>query len=243
MRQGRDRALKEFRLVDEMPFCRAEGDIEEITSALNNVMVRRVDQGLLQAKRRRLASRKPLDQKEIDDVIVKALMRLSGAVQDCMAYEHQADVVTRTATSRRISRTVRDSKAKQLFRRKVLEETQTRTMLRQKRIERDIEAKVNEAAAAAVATRKEEVRSNKRERDRKLLSVAEQEFVRRVELNEEAAATKSRNRRIAKRASVDLKRREHRADVGQSLTTLRRGLDQLDSAADAMIHRRFVIRA
>jgi hypothetical protein len=102
---------------------------------------------------------------------------------------------------------------------------------------------VNEAAAAAIATRKEEVRAEKKEKDRKLLSVAEQEFARQVELEEEEAAARNRNRRIAKRASIDLKRREHRADVAQSLRTLRRGMDQLDSAADAMINRRFAIRA
>jgi hypothetical protein len=109
-------------------------------------------------------------------------------------------------------------------------------------IERGIEERIKEATAAAIATRKEEVHASKRERDRKLLDLAEQEFARRVELDNEAASEESKTRRVAKRAAVDLRRKEHREDVTKSLKTLRRGMDHLDSAADAMINRRFVVR-
>jgi hypothetical protein len=242
MRQGRNRALKEFRLADEIPFCREEGDIEEITSALDNIQRRRVDQGMLQAKRRRLASKAVIESKEIDDVIVKSLVRLCTAVEDVFSYEHQADVVSRRACAQKVGRAARESKAKRIFRRKVLEETQQRTRLRQQKIELDIEAKMKEAAAAAIASRKEEVRSSKRERDRELLDIAEQEFVRNIRLDDEVAEKENKTRRIARRADVEIKRRQYRDDVDKSLKTLRRGMDQLDSAADAMINRRFVVR-
>jgi hypothetical protein len=242
MRQGRNRALKEFRLADEIPFCREEGDIEEITSALDNIQKRRVDQGMLQAKRRRLASKPVIENKEIDDVIVKSLVRLCTAVQDVFSYEHQADIVSRRACAQKVGRAARDSKAKQLFHRKILEETQQRTHLRQQKMELEIEAKMKEAAAAAIASRREEVRSSKRERDRELLGIAEQEFARKIRLDEEAAERENKNRRIARRADIDVKRKQHLEDVDRSLKTLRRGMDHLDSAADAMINRRFVVR-
>jgi hypothetical protein len=242
MRQGRNRALKEFRLADEIPFCREEGDIEEITSALDNIQKRRVDQGMLQAKRRRLASKPVIENKEIDDVIVKSLVRLCTAVEDVFSYEHQADIVSRRACAQKVGRAARDSKAKQLFHRKILEETQQRTHLRQQKMELDIEAKMKEAAAAAIASRREEVRSSKRERDRELLGIAEQEFARKIRLDKEAAERENKNRRIARRADIDVKRKQHLEDVDRSLKTLRRGMDHLDSAADAMINRRFVVR-
>ena len=242
MRHGRDRALQEFRLVDEMPFCKEEDGIEEITSALNNLMMRRVDQSMLNAKKRRIQSRKQIEQMEIDDVVVKSLMRLCNAVQDCFAMEHQASLVRTQATSRRIAKTARESKAKQLFRKKVLEETQRRTVMRQKKIEHDVEQKIQEATQIAIANRKEEVRAQRKERDRRLLDVAEQEFNRIARYEDEDAEKKFTERRVMKKARIDKKRKEHRDDVSKSLATLRRGMDQLDSAADAMLSRRFVIK-
>ena len=242
MRYGRDRALQEFRLVDEMPFCKEEDGIEEITSALNNLMLRRVDQSMLNAKRRRLQSRKQIEPMEIDDVVVKSLMRLCNAVQDCFAMEHQASVVRTKATSRRIAKTARESKAKQLFRKKVLEETQRRTVMRQKKIEHDVEEKIKEATQIAIANRKEEARVQRKEKDRKLLDIAEQEFNRIARYEEEETDKIFKERRAVKKAQICKRRQEHRDDVSKSLATLRRGMDQLDSAADAMLSRRFVIK-
>lgn len=242
MRVGRNRALQEFRLADEMPFCKEEGDIEEITNALDHLMVRRVDQSMLQAKRRRIQSKRVIEKKEIDDVVVKSLLRLCNAVQDCFAFEHQAAVVRNKAVTRKITRTARETKSKQILRKRILEETQTRTMLRQQKIEHDIEEKIKEATAIAIANRKEEVRSNKREKDRRLLDVAEQEFNRIAQFEEEETEKKNRTKRIAKRAQVSQKRQQHRDDVSKSLATLRMGMDKLDSAADAMLSRRFQIR-
>ena len=242
MRSGRDRALQEFRLVDEMPFCKEEKGVEQITSALENLMMRRVDQQLLNAKRRRLQSRKTVEPKEIDDVVVRALQHLCNAVQDCFAMEHQAAVVRNRVTSRRITKTARESKSKQIFRKKVLEETQRRTVIRQKKIERDIEEKIREATAIAIANRKEEVKAQRKEKDKRLLEVAEQEFNRIVRYEDEKSEKKFNEERVAHHAQICKQRRDHREDVKKSLATLRRGLDELDSAADAMLSRRFVIK-
>lgn len=242
MRAGRDRALQEFRLADEMPFCKEEGDIEEITKALDRLMVRRVDQSMLQAKRRRIQSKRVIEKKEIDDVVVKSLMRLCNAVEDCFAFAHQAAVVRNKAVTRKISKTARETKAKQIFRSRLLEETQTREKLREQKVDRELEAKIKEATAIAIANRKEEVRASKREKDRRLLDIAEQEFNRISQFEAEETDEKNRKRRIAKRAQVVQRRQEHRDNVSKSLSTLRKGMDKLDSAADAMLSRRFVIR-
>ncbi|OHT03633.1 hypothetical protein TRFO_28958 [Tritrichomonas foetus] len=243
MRRGRNIALQEFRLVDEMPFCPEESGMEDITSALDQLMIRRVDNSILNNKRRRLQSRKQIEKKEIDDVVVKALMRLSNAVQDCFAFEHQAKVVKNKVTSRKITRNVRESKSKQLFRKKILEETQTRTVLRQRKIQHDVENKIREATATAIANRQEEIRSSRKERSHNMLQIAEQEFERIARIEEEDALKKQRSNRISSKARVVEKRKVQKESVAKSLATLRRGMDNLDCAADAMLNRRLVIKA
>ena len=241
MRRGRDLALREFNLASEVPVCEQECGIEELTSALDRVLMKRVDQGMLRAKKRRLQSKQPVQANPMDEILVKSLMRLCGAVEDCFAYAHQAAIVRNKATERRVSRAVRESKAKQLFRKKVLEETQLRTKQRQFRIEHNLEAKIREATAAAIANRKEEVRAQRRKRDNRLLEVAEQEFRRISQFEEDRSNRRFSKRRAAKRAQVSQRRVQHREDVAKSLAQLRKGLDQLDAAADAALARRFHI--
>ena len=125
--------------------------IEDLTSALDRVLSKRVDSQLLRGKKRRLQSRKPPDQKPIDDVIVKSLMRLTGVVEDCFTFEHQASLTQRKAVQRQVGRTVRESKAKQLFRKRILEETQARTKQRQMQIERTLETKIREIFIACLS--------------------------------------------------------------------------------------------
>jgi len=241
MRQGRNRALQEFRLADEMPFCREEDELEEITSALNHVMVRRVDQSLLRAKRRRIQSRRQIENKEIDEVIAKSLLRLCNAVQDCFTGAHQAAVVRKRTTARRIERTSRESRSKQVVRKRVLQEAQMRTQMRQNRIERDLEAEIRKTTATAIATKQGEVQARKTDRGRRLLDVAEQEFDRIARLEEETTAAAFGRRCAIARQRTAQRRTAHREDVSRSMAALRRGMDHLDSATDAMLHRRFRI--
>ncbi|KAK8899518.1 hypothetical protein M9Y10_001834 [Tritrichomonas musculus] len=243
MRVGRNLALQEFRLADEMPFCREENGMEDITSALDHLMVRRVDINMLNNKRRRLSSKRQIEKKEIDDVVVKALMRLSNAVQECFSYDHQAKVVRNKATSRKISRNVRESKSKQIFRKRILEETQTRTLLRQKKIEHDVETKIKEATAQAIANRQEEMRARKKKSNKPMLDIAEQEFDRIARIEQEEELNRQKRNRISSKARVNEKRKRQRETVAQSLSRLRKGMDNLDSAADAMLNRRLVIKA
>lgn len=242
MRSGRNQALEEFRLVDEMPFCPEESDLEELTSALDQLMVRRVDQNLLNNKRRRIQSRKTIEKKEIDDVVVKSLMRLCNAVQDCFTYEHQVKVIQKQATTRKIVRTQRESKSKQIYRKRILDEAQQRTKLRKVKIVNTVKNKIEEATAQAIAARQEEVRAQKKEKGHKLLEVAEQEFNRISEYEAETTEKKQQTRRVQSKARVSMRRQQHRDNVHQSIQTLRHGLDELDSAADAMLNRRFVIK-
>ena len=74
------------------------------------------------------------------------------------------------------------------------------------------------------------------------MEVAEQEFNRITRFEDEESEKKFNEKRVARRAQVCKARRDHRDDVKKSLATLRRGMDQLDSAADAMLSRRFVIK-
>ena len=243
MRRGRDQALWEFHLVDEVPVCNEEVRIEDLTSALDRVLSKRVDSQFLRGKKRRLQSRKPPDQKPIDDVIVKSLMRLTGVVEDCFTFEHQASLTQRKAVQRQVGRTVRESKAKQLFRKRILEETQARTKQRQMQIERTLETKIRDATAIALANRREENRERTNKTDRMSLDVAEQEFQRIVQFEDDRSRARFERKRIAKKARICQKRRQHRDDVVRSLTELKKGLDKLDSAADAMLNRRFGIKA
>lgn len=242
MRAGRDLALQEFGLTEEMPFCPEETGMEDITSALDNLMVRRVDINLLNNKRRRLSSRKQIDKKEIDDVIVKALMRLTNTVEECFAYEHQAKIVRNKVTSRKISKNLRESKSKQIFRKRILEETRTRTKLRQYKIQHDVETKIKEATAQAIANRQEEIRAQKNKSKKGQLEIAEQEFHRIAQMEKEDELNRQKRNRISSRARVVEKKKLQRENVASSLRRLRRGMDNLDSAADAMLNRRLVIK-
>ena len=231
--------MREFNLANEVPICEQEYGIEELTSALDRVLMKRVDQGMLRAKKRRLQSRQPVQSNPMDEILVKSLMRLCGAVEDCFAYAHQAAMVKNKATERRVSRAVRESKAKQLFRQKVLEETQLRTKQRQFRIEHNLETKIREATAVAIANRKEVVRAQRKKKNTRLLEVAEQEFRRISQFEEDKSNRKFNKQRAAKRARISQKRVQHREDVAKSLAQLRKGLDQLDAATEAMLARRF----
>jgi hypothetical protein len=239
MREGRDQALRDFRLVDEMPFCREETLIEDITSCLDRVRKRRVDQGILQRKKRRFISKPGLEKKAIDDVIVKLLMRFCNAVEDCFSFEHQAANLRKQATARRISRTVRDSKAKQLYRRKILNEVESRTGLRQRRIESAAEAKIHESTAAAISTRHEILRASKEDKTREILGQTEDAFMKVVEHEDASKQQKINQARIARRAKIDLQRKLDRERLVGYREKLRRHMDVLDSAADRQVVRLF----
>ena len=180
--------------------------------------------------------------KEIDDVVVKALMRLSNAVQECFAYEHQAKIIKTKVTSRRISRNARESKSRQLFRKRVLEESQARAMTRQNKIKHNVEMKIKEAAGTAIANRQEEMRTHRKEKKYDMLQIAEQEFDRIARLEEEEADKKQKRERISSKARCLEKRKIQKENVAKSLATLRRGHDNLDSATDAMLNRRIIIK-
>lgn len=238
MRQGRNRALKEFGLADEMPFCPQEDEAEFLTAALAPCTVRKVDNELYKEKKRRLNSKAPNDVLEIDAMMIKALNRLLFAVEDCITLDTRVKLNQAKAAQRNVLKTVRESKSKQLFKQKVLDETQQRTRARRNAIQREVQQKIDETAAAAVASRKEELRERRRPKRKGIYDDVERDFLRISQLQKETEDDIYHRRMVRKKAQVERKRRDRNESIKESLRTLREGMDQLDSAASAMLNRR-----
>ena len=238
-RFGRDKALRMFELDTQMPKWSPEEEVERITSELNDVYLRKVDNFILQSRKRRLDSRPDTKPKEIDEVIVKSLARLCNSVDDIISFEHQAQITKSKATSRSITRNVRDTKANQLARKKILEETQERTRLRQNKIYRKTEKRIRKAASNTVAKKHEIVKTRKLPvKDSNILTIAEIEFDRIIKLEEDETRKSQMKKRIATKAKVAERRQLQKDNIASNLRKLRQGMDRLDSAADASLHRR-----
>lgn len=242
MRKQRDLALQEFQLAEEMPFCAEEGELEEITAALSNIVVRRVDQNLLQKKKRRVGSTKVVEIKPIDESITKALMRLCNVVQDCIAVEHKISQNQKQIATMKVNRVARESKAKQIKRGRVLDEIQTRTRLRQDRIARDVQQKMQAAAATSIANREPGRKPDTRRQERETLRATENLYNDLYQLEKETDNQKRIRKSTARHEKAKSQLRREREIVDESIRTLRSGMDKLDSAADAALNRRFAIR-
>lgn len=241
-RNQRNKALKDFNLVDEMPFCAEENDMEKITSYLDNVAIKRVDKNLLDNKKRRIQSKRRIERLEIDDVVVKALMRLTNAVTDCFTYERQANTAKQQATQRKVVKTVREQKANQLARQRLHEEMQRRTMLRQNMINRSVQERIKEEAVSAIKAKEEDALAQRQKANKKVLLIAEDNFERDMRDEADQIEEIQRKRRIQKHAQVDFQRKSQRDQLVASLYKLRSGMDQLDSQADKMVHHPAVIQ-
>ena len=242
MRNRRNQALRDFKLSDEMPFCPEETEMEEITSYLDNIAVRRVDKGLYDNKKRRLQSKRKIEKKEIDDVLVKALLRLSNAVSDCFAYEHLAIQAQKNATAMKVAKTAREQKANQLARARLHDEIRRRTYLRKDMIEKAVEREIEKHAAKAIKAREEEALADRREHNKKVLVIAEDNFLQDMRDEKEAIEQIQREKRMSKHAQRNAENIQKRENILSALKKLRNGMDQLDSQADKMIHHRIVIK-
>ncbi|KAH0787087.1 hypothetical protein GPJ56_009085 [Histomonas meleagridis] len=232
-----------FELDAQMPNWSPEDEVELVTNELSNVYMRKVDNFIFQSRKRRLDSRPNAKPKEIDEVIVKSLARLCNSVDDIISFEHQAQITKLKATSHSITRNVRDMKAKQLARKKILEETQERTRLRQDKINRKTEKRIQKAAANAIAKKQDTIKPKKANtNDTNILTIAEIEFDRIIKLEEDETRKSQMKKRIVTKAKVEENRKMKRDDIVSNLRKLRQGMDRLDSAADASLHRRNIRR-
>ena len=242
MRNRRDQALRDFKLADEMPFCPEENEMEEITSYLDNIAIRRVDKGMLDNKKRRLQSKRKIEKKEIDDVLVKALLRLSNAVSDCFTYEHLAIQAQKNATAMKINKTAREQKANELARARLHDEIKRRTFLRKNMIEKAVEREIQKHAAKAIKAREEEAIADKREHNKKILNIAEDNFVQNLRDENDEIEEIKHKQHIYKHAQRNAENQMKREQILSALKNIRYGMDQLDSQADKMVHHRLVIK-
>ena len=241
MRNRRNQALKDFQLADEMPFCPEENEMEEITSYLDNVAIRRVDKGLLDNKKRRLQSKRKIETKDIDEVLMKALLRLSNAVSDCFAYEHLAVQAQQQAIAMKVQKTAREQKANQLARARLHDEIRRRTYLRKDMIEKTVEKEIKKNAAKAIKAREEDALAERKRANKKVLNIAEDNFLKDMSDEKEEIETLQRNRRMFKHAQRNAENQQKRENIVEALKKLRYGMDQLDSQADKMVHNRLII--
>lgn len=238
LRDRRDDALRSFDLVDEMPYNRNEHELEEITQNLERPAVNRVDTGIYKVRRRRFNAKRKLEEKEIDEVVIKALLRLANAVGDCFTYEHQAINAHQVAISRKVARAVRESKAKDIFKSKVYDEMRIRTRLRQEKIDREKVERENIRAKKRMIEREEDLRASKKSHNKKVLELAEYDFARIAAIEQEQIREQQKIKRLQKAQSVKADRQMKQEKLLNDLRRLRTGMDYLDSAADAMINRR-----
>ena len=240
MRTKRDEAIRDFQLMDDMPFCPDEYEMEELTSALDNIVIRRVDRNMYNKKQRRLNSTRVIEQKPMDDAIVKALLRFSNTIQDCMASSHQIKVVSNKTSTLKMSRTARETKAKQISLQKVQDETKRRTELRKDKIRRKVLQKMQDAAQREIYARQQVEKDDRKKQQEEKIKYTEEEMLRITQMDEDDYNKKVESQKIARKAHIEQRRKYQKADVQQSLNQLRLAMDQLDCAADAMVNRRFV---
>jgi len=238
MRQRRNEALQALGLENEIPFCPEEGDMELLTNSLDNIYIRRVDANLYNVRKRRLGSRKIIEQKDIDDVVVKALLRLNNAVSDCFSLKHQTNVNRQITAMRKIRKDSRDRKAKEILNSKVLEEAQIRTKIRNDKIEMENAKRIKQTAAKVIKEREEEIKMQLRAKNKKVLETAEHEYEAIAQAEADENEENRRMRKLLRKNEAEIRRKEQREEIQNSIAQIRRGLDLMDSALDKGLIRK-----
>ena len=232
MRNNRNQSLEELGLIDDIPFSPEENDLELLTNNLENFYVRKIDLNLLTNKKKRLMNKKKIEQKDIDLVVLKSLLRLNNAVSDCLTYKHQKNLTEQQTIMRKISRDNREKKAKDLFKTKILEETQKRTLIRENKIKEEKEKRIKEITSELIKNREEEIKIKKIKKNKKDLEFIENNFEQIINIENEKFEKLFKNKKTLNKSKIIQKRNLYKENIENSLKELRKGLDILDSVTE-----------
>ena len=112
--------------------------------------------------------------------------------------------------------------------------------MRKELIRKAVEDEIKKHAVEAIKAREEDARDEKKQHNKKILHIAEDNYLKDMRDETEKIEEIQKTKRIVKHAKRNAQNQTKRENIVSALQKLRYGMDQLDSQADKMIYTRIV---
>ena len=235
----RSRNFPHLRSHDELPF-RTEGS--DPSEYMEHIMFRKITKNSTNDHQ----SIQRIEEKEIDEYVLKALIKLTNTVQEYFCYEHQANFVQRKNSRLGAAKDSRENRVGIIRRDKMVDEIKARSYIRNEKLKNHIQNSGRSTPISSPRSTKKNMytpsiqskssKSNKREfkfsDDNELLKC---NFETIIQLEKEKDDNNLKMKRIKEKALAEERRQLNKENVENTISTIRNGMNKADTMLDSYI--------
>lgn len=235
----RSRNFPHLNSHDELPF-RAEHD--DTSEYMEHIMIRKITKNIINDH----FSIQKIEEKEIDEYVIKALVKLTNTIQEYFCYEHQADFVQRKNSRLGATKDLRENRVGIIRRDKMVDEIKARSYIRNKKLINHIQGsgritslsspRSNNKKTYTHSIQSKSSKSNKKKikfnDDNGLL---ECNFETIIQLEKEKDENNLKMKRMREKALAEERRKLNKENVENTISTIRKGMNKADTMLDSYI--------